>query len=154
QSPDGFLAPEKLERPGIAKPFWISNERSRQMVHLWRSQEDAILVGSTTVLLDNPELTTRYWKGRSPMRILLDKDLNIEGDFHILDKTVKTLVITGVKDQNRYREGLLYESVDFGKPVAAQLCKLLMKYEVSSLIVEGGALTLTTFLDEGLWDEA
>lgn len=154
QSPDGFLAPEQLKRPGIAKPFWISNERSRQMVHQWRSQEDAVLVGSTTVLLDNPELTTRYWKGRSPMRILLDKDLSIEGDFHVLDKSVKTLVITAVRDLNRYREGLLYEVVDFDKPVAAQLCKLLMDYEVTSLIVEGGARTLSTFLDEGLWDEA
>lgn len=154
QSPDGFLAPEKLKRPGVAKPFWISNKRSRQMVHMWRSQEDAVLVGSTTVLLDNPELTTRYWKGSSPMRILLDKDLNIKGDFHVLDNSVKTLIITGIRDQSKYREGLVYEFVDFDKPVAVQLCKLLMDYEVTSLIVEGGAQTLQTFLDEGLWDEA
>lgn len=154
QSPDGYLAPEKLKRPGVAKPFWISNKRSRQMVHMWRSQEDAVLVGSTTVLLDNPELTTRYWKGSSPMRILLDKDLNIEGNFHVLDNSVKTLVMTGIQDQSRYREGHVYELVDFDKPVAGQLCKLLMNYEVTSLIVEGGAQTLQTFLDEGLWDEA
>lgn len=154
QSPDGFLAPEKLKRPGVAKPFWISNKRSRQMVHMWRSQEDAVLVGSTTVLLDNPELTTRYWKGSSPMRILLDKDLNIEGNFHVLDNSVKTLVITGIQDRSRFRGGLEYELVDFDKPVAGQLCKLLINYEVTSLIVEGGAQTLRTFLDEDLWDEA
>jgi diaminohydroxyphosphoribosylaminopyrimidine deaminase/5-amino-6-(5-phosphoribosylamino)uracil reductase len=154
QSPDGFLAPEKIVRSGIPQPFWISNKRSKQLVHQWRSQEDAILVGSNTVLYDNPRLNTRYWKGKSPLRVILDKNLAIEGDYHVLDNSERTLIITGADDHERHLEGLAYEFLDFEKPIAEQLCRLLMKYEISSLIVEGGEQTLITFIDEGLWDEA
>jgi len=154
QSPDGFLAPEKIARSGVPQPFWISNKRSRQLVHQWRCQEDAILVGSNTVLYDNPRLNTRYWKGKSPLRVVLDKNLAIKGDYHVLDNSERTLIITGIGDHERNREDLAYEFLDFENPIAEQLCGLLMKYGISSLIVEGGEQTLRTFIDEGLWDEA
>lgn len=154
QSADGFLAPEKEKRKMHAAPYWISNLRSRQLVHQWRSQEQAILVGSNTVLEDNPKLNLRLWKGKLPLRILLDKELKVTGNYHLLDRSQPTLIMTRITDPSRYLEGLTYEVLDFERTVASQVCALLMKHEVGSLIVEGGRRTLQTFIDEGLWDEA
>lgn len=154
QSQDGFLAPSDAQRTGGKKPFWISNNRSKQLVHQWRSQEQAILVGSTTVLKDDPELTVRYWKGRQPFRIVLDRDLEVKGRFRVLDGAVKTLFLTEVQDPERHLPGLAYDYLNYELPVASQVCEVLMRHEVNSLIVEGGGRTLQTFIEEGLWDEA
>ncbi len=155
QSPDGFLAPDKDMRQDKRRPFWISNTFSRRLVHQWRSQEQAILVGSTTVLDDNPQLNTRDWKGKSPLRIILDRDLSVKGDAHVLDRTVKTLFFTAINDPSQYQEGIAYDLMDFEAPqLASRICERLHGLDLCSLIVEGGARTLQTFIDEGLWDEA
>ena len=138
ETKDGFIAP-KLKKE--QKPVWITNQYSRQLVHKWRAEEQAILVGTNTVLKDNPSLTVRDWKGNNPLRVVLDRTLKLNSDFSVFDNKAKTLVIT--KNNN-----------DYNQPLANQIAKLLYKNNINSIIIEGGAKTLQTFIDENLWDEA
>nr|WP_163418625.1 MULTISPECIES: bifunctional diaminohydroxyphosphoribosylaminopyrimidine deaminase/5-amino-6-(5-phosphoribosylamino)uracil reductase RibD [unclassified Flagellimonas] len=154
ETKDGFIAPDKKQRNNVPEPFWISNTYSKQLVHKWRTEEQAILVGTNTVLEDNPKLTARNWEGNHPIRVILDKDLKISTDFHVLDKSVKTIVLTQTDDAFNYINGITYELIDFSKPIAQQVCDALYRHSITSVLVEGGTKTLQTFINEGLWDEA
>ncbi|MCW5516525.1 bifunctional diaminohydroxyphosphoribosylaminopyrimidine deaminase/5-amino-6-(5-phosphoribosylamino)uracil reductase RibD [Muriicola sp. Z0-33] len=154
QSSDGFMAPESSMRFDAPQPYWITNKRSRQLVHKWRSEEQAILVGTNTVLEDNPELTTRHWHGNSPIRVILDKDLKIKGDYNVLDNKVKTLIITQQIVTNDPKSTIIYEQIDFNDHLAIEIAELLFKHKIISIIIEGGARTLSTFINSGMWDEA
>jgi len=138
QTQDGFIAPESKNE--IA-PVWITNSYSRQLVHKWRAEEQAILVGTNTVLKDNPSLTVRDWNGKNPIRIVIDKDTKLSSNLRIFNDFSETIVI----DKN---------TIDFKKPIASQICDVLFKKEINSIIIEGGTKTLQTFMDENLWDEA
>jgi diaminohydroxyphosphoribosylaminopyrimidine deaminase/5-amino-6-(5-phosphoribosylamino)uracil reductase len=123
-------------------------------VHQWRSQEQGILVGKNTVLADNPALNTRLWKGKSPLRILIDRDLKVSGNFNILDGSGNTLIFTGQQKPKKLYKGVSYEILDFNRDLIPQLCERLIHLQVNSLIVEGGAYTLQQFINAGIWDEA
>lgn len=152
ETKDGFVAPKSKNEN---KPVFISNKYSQQLVHKLRSKEHAILVGTHTVLVDNPKLNVRSWFGENPIRIALDRTLRIPKNANILDGTVKTIVLTDKKNKNKEsRENLIFEEIDFSKKVASQICSVLYKNNIQSLIVEGGTQTLQTFIDENLWDEA
>ena len=149
---DGFVAP--ITKNEI-KPIFISNTYSQQLVHKLRSAEHAILVGTKTVLADNPKLNIRSWSGENPIRVVLDNTLRIPKNSNILDGSAKTIVITATKDKNIVSsKNLIFEEIDFSKNIAKQVCEVLSKYQIQSLIVEGGTQTLQTFIDEKLWDEA
>ncbi len=150
QTQNGFIAPEKSVREGT-EPYWITGSQARQWVHKQRAEEQAILVGTQTVLDDNPSLTVRDWKGTSPLRVILDRTLRIPEDFNIF-KNGKTLVLTEVEKAST--ETIAYEKIDFSKAFVNQVCEVLHQRDIQSLIVEGGRHTLQTFLDEGMWDEA
>ncbi|SNZ00658.1 diaminohydroxyphosphoribosylaminopyrimidine deaminase [Flagellimonas pacifica] len=154
EAQDGFLAPNKSQRTENPQPFWITNTYSKQMVHQWRSEEQAILVGTKTVLEDNPKLTTRNWKGKNPIRVILDSGLKISEEFHVMDGSVKTIVLTEVKEESKYLGGIDYEVIDFSNSLASQICGVLHKHSITSILIEGGSQTLQTFIDEGFWDEA
>lgn len=154
ETKDRFLAPEKDKRTTDREPYWISHMRSRQLVHQWRSEEQAILVGTSTVLEDNPKLNVRLWKGTSPTRILLDRSLKIDTDYQALDGKVNTIIITEMRDKKKYVNGIAYEVIDFSKHVAQHICDALHKHQILSVIIEGGTKTLQTFIDADLWDEA
>ena len=151
---DGFIAPSKTDRKENPEPYWITNPYSRQMVHQWRSEERGILVGTNTVLEDNPKLDVRHWEGKNPFRIVLDNGLKIPEDYNVLDESIPTLVFTEVEDLSRYLGGVSYEFLDFSADVAKQICEILPGYNITSVLIEGGSRTLQTFIDEGLWDEA
>ncbi|QWX82564.1 bifunctional diaminohydroxyphosphoribosylaminopyrimidine deaminase/5-amino-6-(5-phosphoribosylamino)uracil reductase RibD [Cellulophaga sp. HaHaR_3_176] len=151
---DGFIAPNKSLRNDIKEPFWITNAYSKQLVHKWRSEEQAILVGTNTVLEDNPKLDVRNWNGKNPTRIILDRSLKTNSSFHVLDKSVKTIVFTEVKDESKHLKGVDYILINFSTAVALQICNALHKLNIQSLFIEGGAQTLQSFIDENLWDEA
>jgi len=151
---DGFIAPDDSIRKSTPEPFWITNRYSKQLVHQWRTEEQAILVGTKTVLADNPELSVRNWKGNHPIRVIIDQNLTIPSNYHVLDKTVKTILLTQIEDQTNYKEGIDYEVIDFFIPLGPQICSVLHKHNITSVIVEGGTKTLQTFIDEDLWDEA
>ena len=152
ESQDGFIAPSKNIR-NEQKPFWITNEFSRQLTHKWRSEEQAILVGTNTVIDDNPRLDVRDWSGNNPIRIVLDKNNRIQNDSHVFDNQIKTIIlcqsITSINSENT-----IFERIDFDKNIAPQIIEVLYKHKIQSLIIEGGRQTLQTFIDENLWDEA
>ena len=153
ESMDGFVAPSKTKRNKKPQPFWITNSYSKQLAHQWRTQEQSILVGTQTVLDDNPKLTARNWKGNHPIRIVLDRSLKIPRDFNVLDGSVKTIVLTEV-EKSESLDNLTFETIDFKKDIGQEICRVLMKHQIISVMIEGGTKTLQTFIDLDLWDEA
>jgi|SRR6218665_146301 len=150
ESVDGFMAPlSKTE----TQPVWISNVYSRQMVHKWRSEEQAILVGAQTVIDDNPKLNVRDWTGKDPMRIVINGKNRIPKTRHIFDNQTKTIIICPEKF-SADKENLIFEVIDFTKNVVVQVADVLYRHNIQSVIIEGGRQTLQAFIDSGLWDEA
>ncbi|TDD94331.1 bifunctional diaminohydroxyphosphoribosylaminopyrimidine deaminase/5-amino-6-(5-phosphoribosylamino)uracil reductase RibD [Flavobacterium cellulosilyticum] len=150
ESLDGFIAPiSKLEQ----KPVWITNEFSRQLVHKWRSEEQAILVGTQTAIDDNPKLDVRDWSGKNPVRIVLDQHHRIPEGHHIYDKHVRTIVLTNSSNAIN-KENTIFEIIDFKQNISKQIVDLLYKHQIQSVIIEGGRQTLQSFIDENLWDES
>jgi diaminohydroxyphosphoribosylaminopyrimidine deaminase/5-amino-6-(5-phosphoribosylamino)uracil reductase len=150
QSQDGLLAPiEKEEK----KPVWITNQYSRQIVHKWRAEEQAILVGTQTAIDDNPRLDVRDWTGNNPTRIVFDANNRIPKDSHLFDNQLKTIVICKNSDAISI-ENCIFERIDFNNNVALQILNILYEHQIQSVIIEGGLRTLQTFIDSGLWDEA
>ena len=151
---DRFIAPTEEMRSKNPEPYWITNTYSRQLSHQWRAEEQAILVGTNTAIKDNPRLDIRLWTGQNPLRIVLDKTLKIENTFHILDGSTPTLILTEVKNKAQYKNGIDYELIDFSKDIALQICQIMHKRNITSIIIEGGTQTLQTFIEANLWDEA
>jgi diaminohydroxyphosphoribosylaminopyrimidine deaminase/5-amino-6-(5-phosphoribosylamino)uracil reductase len=150
QSQDGFIAPfEKKEQ----KPVWISNTYSRQLTHKWRTEEQAILVGTQTVIDDNPKLNARDWQGNNPIRIILDQNNRIPKENAVFDNQVKTIVFTSSENAIS-KENTTFERIDFKQNIATQIIDSLYKHNIQSVIIEGGLQTLQTFIDATLWDEA
>jgi diaminohydroxyphosphoribosylaminopyrimidine deaminase / 5-amino-6-(5-phosphoribosylamino)uracil reductase len=152
ETQDGFIAPIEQE---TGKPFWITGDASKQLVHKWRSEEQAILVGTQTILKDNPQLTTRLWKGNHPVRIVIDQHLKIKPKAAVFDGTSTTIVITS-NQNNSFPDlpNVKFEPIDFDEILPKKICEVLYKHKIQSVIVEGGAMTLNTFINAGLWDEA
>lgn len=150
ESKDGFIAPTHKQEQ---KPVWITNSISRQLVHKWRSEEHAILVGTQTVIDDNPSLNVRDWKGNHPIKVVLDRQNKLSEDLSVFNSTQKTIVITETT-KNFKNANCVSETIDFTKNVAQQICETLFKHQIQSVIIEGGAQTLQTFIDAKLWDEA
>ncbi|MGO4818490.1 bifunctional diaminohydroxyphosphoribosylaminopyrimidine deaminase/5-amino-6-(5-phosphoribosylamino)uracil reductase RibD [Flavobacterium sp. W22_SRS_FP1] len=157
ESQDGFIAPDSTFRESlnnnVSKPVWITNPYSRQLVHKWRSEEQAILVGTQTVIDDNPKLDVRDWTGNNPIRVVLDQNNRIPNDSHIFDNQPKTIVISK-KMRVVLRENPIFEIVVLEKNIATQLAEAMYRHQIQSVIIEGGLQTLQTFIDANLWDEA
>ena len=150
ESFDGFIAPEDQE---IGKSFAISNEISRQLVHKWRSEEQAILVGTTTVLKDNPKLDARNWSGKNPVRVIIDKLGKISEHSFVKDNLVKTIFITENKNLIS-SENTSYEKCVFDERLVFSICEILYNHQIQSVIIEGGTKTIQSFVAANLWDEA
>ena len=128
---------------------WISNVFSRQLVHKWRAEEDAILVGKNTVKYDDPYLTVREWEGSNPIRIVIDRQLELSEKLNVFDRSVKTLVFNEKK--NEQNENLEYVRFDGS---LKNLLEYLYIKKIQSLIVEGGKSILKSFIETEMWDEA
>lgn len=150
ETADGFIAPKEKENQA---PVWISNEYAKQLVHKWRAEEHAILVGTHTVLADNPKLNVRSWTGNNPVRVVIDRSLKLDTNLAVFDESVKTIVITSL-DKESIHENLIFEKVNFKKELPKQILEVLSKNKIQSVIVEGGAVTLQSFIKDNLWDEA
>lgn len=153
-SADGFIAPEKQLRDKAPQPYWITGKQSRQLVHKWRSEEQAILIGTATAIEDNPKLDVRLWCGKSPVRVVLDKDLKIPIGYHVMDKAQRTIVITRVTDTAKFMDGIEYLVLTETDSTAQMICNELYTLHIQSMLIEGGAQTLQSFIDANLWDEA
>jgi len=130
----------------------ISNPLTRQLTHKMRSENQSILIGSNTVLLDNPSLTVRDWSGKSPVRIILNRQGNIPESYHVLDDTVQTLIFTSFPKSPKQK--LAYLNCDFDQGDFKLLIQKIYEKNIHSVLVEGGAKLLNSFLCSGLWDEA
>ncbi|SFD01935.1 diaminohydroxyphosphoribosylaminopyrimidine deaminase [Flavobacterium phragmitis] len=152
ESQDGFLAPEKVSDQE-RKPIWITNQYSRQLVHKWRTEEQAILTGTQTVVDDNPKLNARDWSGNNPARVIIDRNNRINPDSFVFDDSVKTIVFVSENIKSS-TENTQFEIIDFSKNIMPQILEVLYQNQIQSIIIEGGRQTLQSFIDENLWDEA
>ncbi len=146
QSADGFFAPDG------DRQLWLSNEYSRKFSHRWRTEEDAILVGTKTALIDDPQLTARLWDGRNPVRILIDLDLKVPAESKIFDDEALTMVYNSVREGLEF--GTVYVKVKNDETLLQQIASDLYRRHIQSIIIEGGAYTLIQFIAAGFWDEA
>jgi diaminohydroxyphosphoribosylaminopyrimidine deaminase / 5-amino-6-(5-phosphoribosylamino)uracil reductase len=150
ESADGFISPiNKSEQ----KPVWISNEYSRQLVHKWRSEEQAILVGTQTIIDDNPSLTVRDWVGINPIRVVIDRENTIDSSYNVFDNQAKTIVFSN-KEVTSNSDTIQYIKVDFDKNSTQAIVDKLFENNIQSIIIEGGRKTIQSFIDAHLWDEA
>jgi diaminohydroxyphosphoribosylaminopyrimidine deaminase / 5-amino-6-(5-phosphoribosylamino)uracil reductase len=144
ETADGFIARENYDSK------WISNDYSRQLVHKWRSEEDAILVGSATAAHDNPMLTVRDWTGRNPTRIVIDRFLKLDERLHLFDGSQRTLCYNLLKHEEHPQLSLVrIDEENF----LFNLLHDLHKKNIQSVMVEGGTFTLQQFIDQHFWDE-
>lgn len=143
QTSDGFLARSDFDSK------WISNAYSRQLVHKWRAEEDAVLVGARTAMYDNPKLTVRDWTGRNPTRIVIDPHLKLAQQLAVFDNQAPTLCYNLQKSEQKG----LTEFIKLEHLTPDELLEDLYQRKIQSVIVEGGAKTLSWFIDAGLWDE-
>ena len=150
QSEDGFI---DCLRSDVSEPVAVlSSLDTSRLVHKLRSEVSAIMVGTRTALLDNPSLNVRCWYGKSPVRVVLDRRLIIPDNFHLYDGSVRTLVFTEKERENR--ENVEYIKIDFSESVITQVLEQLFLRKLDSLLVEGGAGLLESFIKENVWDEA
>lgn len=151
QTADGFIDKLKSEKTS-EKGVRITDENCQRLVHQWRAKEQAILVGTTTALCDNPSLTTRLVEGKNPLRIAWDLQNKIPETHFLKDKSTETVIFTLTsKEQSQNIE---YVQVTSEKNLLKETLNYLYEKGIQSLIVEGGAKTLQTFIDAEMWDEA
>jgi len=133
-------------------PLHISNNITKQLTHKMRSENQAILVGANTVLLDNPTLNVRNWSGKSPIRIAIDRQGRIPENFNLLDGSIPTIIFTEIESVNKHN--VEYVKIDFDEDRLKTILHKIYERNIHSVMVEGGASILTSFIEAGLWDEA
>ncbi len=143
---DGYIAPADSSR------FQITNNGSQQLVHKWRTEEAAIMVGTTTAINDNPSLTARLWEGKQPLRLVLDRNMMVPRFHHVMNIDAPTWIVN--EEYDLPGKGLSYVQLNFGAGMLQQLMGKLHEHNILSVIVEGGAQLLNSFIAAGLWDEA
>ncbi len=149
QTKDNFIS--KIS-PFTREENWITNKESQLLVHTWRAQEQAILIGTNTALLDNPSLTVRLTDGKNPTRILIDKDLKVPITNAVFSNEAYTIVFTDMARTDR--DTIVYKKIDFTKNILSQILDILFLLKITSVIIEGGTHTLQSFINMDLWDEA
>ncbi len=148
QTQDGFI--DKKRGAHQKGQNWISGESAKRLVHLWRSQEDAILVGAQTAINDNPSLTVRELKGKNPIRLLVDPNNRVAKDWAIFNDEAPTIHFH--KQDPYLKEDL--KSFQISGDIIPQVMAACYQNDIQSIIVEGGAKTLSHFIESNFWDEA
>lgn len=149
QTNDGYIS--KMPIPKNTEENWITGYESKTLSHQWRTEEQAILVGFNTVLADNPKLTARLHSGNNPIRIVIDRTLQLNLQHHIFNDDATTLIFNSIKSETK--NNLHYIKIDFTNFIDELLANLY-KQNINSVIIEGGTRTLTHFIDTNQWDEA
>jgi len=153
-------------RSGGANRLLISNEYTNRIVHKWRGEEAAILVGTNTALYDNPELTQRLWPGKNPLRLIVDMDLRLPPSLKVFNDAASTIIFNSKQHSedlhwNTFSPssvdesvGVMYYMVTEDVSLVHQICNALYQLKIQSVLIEGGAQLLQSFIDEDMWDEA
>jgi diaminohydroxyphosphoribosylaminopyrimidine deaminase/5-amino-6-(5-phosphoribosylamino)uracil reductase len=154
QSNDGFIDIERTSREE-KPPARISNDFTAVLAHKLRTEVQAIMVGTRTALLDNPQLTARKWFGENPTRIVIDRENKLSADLAIFDNTAPTIVLTDISsDNSNNKEEVTYIPINFSQNCVEQITQHLFDRNIYSLLVEGGSKTISSFIEKNLWDEA
>ncbi len=152
QTADGFV--DRLRKDASLPPLQISSPLRRRWVHRLRMQHQAIMVGTRTALLDNPRLDSRYYYGQAPLRIVVDRSLNLPHSLHLFDGSQPTWVLCEHMPNPLPKiHALSYFPIDFSQSLPKQVLQLLRERKIESLLVEGGTMLLQQFLDEGFYDQ-
>jgi len=151
QSKDGFIDIRRNIND-FGHTNWISGQTARILVHKWRSEEIAIMVGTNTILTDNPDLDVRYWYGQNPIRVIPDKVGRLSDDLKIFNGKNKTLIL--ISTYNINRTNVEYVTISKDRFILPVFLEELYKRDILSILVEGGASLLNSFIKSGLWDEA
>lgn len=153
QTEDGFI--DKIRLDGeTPSPTPISNDFCKMLVHKKRAEVGGIMIGTNTAVNDNPSLTTRYWYGRNPIRIILDRLGRVPIDYTVFDGKVETVVFTEQEMVRPFVENLTFIKVDFAENLIENILSILKKRKINSVLVEGGRELLQSLIDKQLWDEA
>jgi diaminohydroxyphosphoribosylaminopyrimidine deaminase/5-amino-6-(5-phosphoribosylamino)uracil reductase len=145
ETADGFMG------SGTTARLRISGSTTNMLVHRWRSEEAGIMVGSNTVRLDNPYLTNRSGVGAQPVRVIIDRSLSLDNSFHVMDGSAKTIILNNIKDESGK---LIYQKLNPSLSFTQAICESLLKNNIQSVLIEGGAKLLHLFIESGCWDEA
>ncbi|MBC7828825.1 MAG: bifunctional diaminohydroxyphosphoribosylaminopyrimidine deaminase/5-amino-6-(5-phosphoribosylamino)uracil reductase RibD [Chitinophagaceae bacterium] len=152
--------PQSVDRDALHERLYISNEYTNRVVHKWRSEEASILVGTNTALLDDPALTNRYFPGNSPVRLVVDMDLELPSGLKIFtDGQAYTIIFNSKKHEinnlssHAESQGIGFYQVTHDVSLVHQIVHALYQLNIQSVLVEGGARLLQSFIDEELWDE-
>lgn len=156
QTTDGFVDAQHADREKHM-PAWITDESCRRLVHKWRTEEQAILAGSRTIMLDNPQLNVRLWSGHHPLRITIDRygrlpEVDRKSPLRIFDGEIPTVIYTYLEQKRRPNLDFVRLSPDL--PVWPQILNDLFRRNVLSVLIEGGPALFETLISEDLWDEA
>lgn len=156
QTIDGFIAPDinQIGTANFALQKQISTPLTQKLTHKWRTEEDAILVGTNTALIDNPQLTAQAWKGKNPMRVVLDLNNRLPKTLNLFNAETSTLVIKYDDVEANNQPILEYINIARNKDLPNQILEALYQKGLQSLIIEGGTQLLQTFIDSNCWDEA
>jgi diaminohydroxyphosphoribosylaminopyrimidine deaminase/5-amino-6-(5-phosphoribosylamino)uracil reductase len=146
QSAEGFIARATKERTPL------SNSYSSTLVHKWRTEEAAIMVGYRTALHDLPRLTARHWPGRQPLRLVTDRLLTLPSTHPLYNTEAPTWILN--EQKNTTEAHIRFVQLGFSESILPGLMHELYLDGRLSLIVEGGAALLQSFIAAGLWDEA
>ncbi len=136
------------------QPTWITNNDARMLVHKWRAEEQAIMVGTNTAFLDNPKLNVRDWVGKNPLRIVIDRSLRLPSNLYLFDGSISTIVFTQREVPEHNIANLEYVTITFDEYLPEHILGELIRRQVQSVIIEGGTKLINSFLEANLWDEA
>ncbi|MFL5771747.1 MAG: bifunctional diaminohydroxyphosphoribosylaminopyrimidine deaminase/5-amino-6-(5-phosphoribosylamino)uracil reductase RibD, partial [Flavisolibacter sp.] len=150
------------EKDMLQQRLLISNSMTNRMVHKWRSEEMSILVGTNTAVMDDPELSNRLWPGKSPIRLVIDRELVLPSSMNLLNGRQTTIVFNLKKhtlDEKASVSSLVpgniyYYQVSEDTNLVHQVMHALYQMQIQSVLIEGGAKLLQSFIDDGSWDEA
>ncbi len=151
ETKDGFIDKQR-KSDELIEPIWITNKLSKKIVHKWRTQETAFMIGTNTAIKDNPQLNVREWNGRNPIRIVLDKELKLDKKLKIFDNSALTYIFNSKK--NISVNNIHYFKVCFNNNVLNEIMNVLYKNKIQSVVVEGGSKLLNSIIKTNLWDEA
>jgi diaminohydroxyphosphoribosylaminopyrimidine deaminase/5-amino-6-(5-phosphoribosylamino)uracil reductase len=140
-SNDGYIAGNQKQISGI---------EAQKRLHQWRSEEDAFLIGTNTLLKDNPALSNRLWTGSNPIRVAIDFELKSQHlPLKFYDQTQKTIILNGIKDETI--GNIVFKKINSKN--TKEILQILYSFKIGSVVIEGGAQLLQSFIDDRMFDE-
>ena len=149
QTQDGFIS--QIPLPKNKEDNWITGKESKQLVHQWRTEEQAILIGYNTLIADNPYLTARLAEGNNPVRLVMSKAVHFPTDLHIFNSDAKTIIFNSILSE--VINNVTFVKIDWNYK-AQEVLDYCFRNGIASIIIEGGTNTITDFMNLNAWDEA